>query len=264
MERLDWVKPYYTRAGDYWGPAGIGERDTKRVETARRLHPGNGNRMLELGAGAGETALAMANAGWDVVAVEFAPTRAAQARELAERAANLTVVEADFYIVDLNERFEIVCYWDGFGIGSDSDQRRLLKRIASDWLKPNGCAIVEIFSPWQWARVVGREQRLDRNHPSHRYRQRRTAEFDPVNSCFIDTWTPIDDTTGEPDEGMAITQVIRCYSPADFLLLLEGTGLKAEYAEIDGEPFELSSAGAASRHPIWQSWSYLVRLAPEQ
>lgn len=261
MERLDWVKPYYTRAGEYWGPSGVGERDTRRAEIAERLRLGNGKRMLELGAGAGETALSMANNGWQVVAVEFSPTRAEHTRDSAKQApaGALTVAEADFYEVDLNERFDMVCYWDGFGVGSDSDQRRLLKRIADDWLEPEGYALIEVFSPWQWVRAAGRVQNLDRNHPSHRYRQRRTGDFDPINSCFIDTWTPIDDTTGEPDEKMAITQTIRCYSPADFLLLLEGTGLTAQYAEVDGEPFDLSSA-ATSSHPISQSWSYLVRL----
>jgi SAM-dependent methyltransferase len=265
MERLDWAKPYYTRAGEYWGASGVGERDSRRVDIIKRLCEVEAPSILELGAGAGETTLVMANVGWDVSAVEFSPTRAEQAREAAMAASgSLTIIEADFYEVKLDERYDVVCYWDGFGVGSDTDQRRLLKRIAKDWLKPGGRVLIEVFSPWQWARVAGRVQNLDRNQPSHRYRQRRTSDFDPVNSCFIDIWTPIDDTTGAPNDSMTITQTIRCYSPADFLMLLEDTGMVADYAEVDGESFEMTNAGATMNHPIWQSWSYLVRLVKQR
>ncbi|MFN5457566.1 MAG: hypothetical protein ACK5BX_41150, partial [Bradyrhizobium sp.] len=34
------------------------------------------------------------------------------------------------YTIELAGRFDVVCYWDGFGIGSDADHRRLLRRIA--------------------------------------------------------------------------------------------------------------------------------------
>jgi len=44
------------------------------------------------------------------------------------------------YDVDIGGPFDAVCYWDGFGIGDDQDQRRLLRRIAG-WLAPDGRAL---------------------------------------------------------------------------------------------------------------------------
>lgn len=67
-----------------------------------------------------------------MVAVEFSPIYADYAREhlKTKRSGTLESVEADFYTVELAGRFDVVCYWDGFGVGSDADQRRLLRRIA--------------------------------------------------------------------------------------------------------------------------------------
>jgi len=259
---LDWVKPYYTRAGEYWDPTGVQQHHLDRLATMLRLCGPGPHRVLELGAGTGEAAIAMADAGHSVVAVEFSPTRANNIAVLAAqpRTGSLTALEADFYTVDLKKEFEVVCYWDGFGIGSDADQRRLLTRIANEWLKPGGCALVDIFSPFRWFTEAGKTWTLDRNHPSHRYRQRRSFNYDPINSRFLDTWCPIDDATGEPNESMAITQKIRCYTPADLELLLEGTHLKIERLEINGEPFDRHSIAETQSHPLWSAWSYLAKL----
>src|SRR5438874_12414955 len=73
---MAWVKPYYTRAGDYWGPTGIEQRHHDRLATLTRLCGPQPKRVLELGAGTGETAAVMADAGHSVVAIEFSPTRA--------------------------------------------------------------------------------------------------------------------------------------------------------------------------------------------
>ncbi len=262
MDRLEWVKGYYDRAGEYWGPGEIGAHNLERLKITQRLCSSNGKRVLELGAGDGSTAAAMADAGYEVVAIEFATLRAQYARQLAASRTRGTfqVIEEDFYTVHLQGRFDIVCYWDGFGIGSDEAQRRLLRRIGSDWLKPNGSALLDVFCPWAWAAKAGSEQLLGRNHPSHRFRQRRRSDFDPVGNCFIDQWCPIDDQTGQADEARAIRQVIRCYSPADFRLLLEGTGLSIAHAEVQGMPFGLDGAHYESSHPLWRSFLYVVKL----
>jgi SAM-dependent methyltransferase len=260
---LDWVKPYYTRAGEYWGPTGIEARHHDRLAMLTRLCGPGPHRVLELGAGTGETAAVMADAGHSVVAVEFSPTRAPHLRTLAQqpRQGSLTALEADFYSVSLPAEFDVVCYWDGFGIGSDADQRRLLRRIAAEWLVPGGCALIDVFNPYRWTLEAGKEWRLDRNHPSHRYRQRRRFGFDPVKSCFLDEWRPIDDQTDLCDETRAITQRIRCYSPADLQLLLEGAGLALERLEVDGAALDFRAAGHTAQSALWKAWSYLAKLA---
>jgi len=260
---LAWVKPYYTRAGEYWDPTGVEQQHLDRLATMVRLCGPGPHRVLELGAGTGEAAVAMADAGHSVVALDFSPTRANNIELLARkrRKGDLTAIRADFYTVDLNREFDVVCYWDGFGVGSDSDQRRLLKRIAHEWLKPGGCALVDVFSPFRWVNETGKVWNLDRNHPSHRFKQRRSFDYDPINSRFLDTWCPIDDETGEPNESMAITQKIRCYTPGDLQLLLEGTGLALEIMEINEVAFTGGSLTETKTHPLWTAWSYLAKLS---
>jgi len=261
-EALSWVKPYYTRAGEYWGPPGYSQDFFDRLAAMERLCGTGAKRVLELGAGTGEAAAVMADAGHSVLALEFSPTRIPSIVALADqpRRGSLEALGADFYSVSLPCEFDVVCYWDGFGVGSDSDQRRLLKRIASEWLKTEGTVLIDVFSPYKWIRETEKEWVLERNHSSHRFRQRRRFNFDPVNGRFRDTWCPIDDETGVCDETLAITQNIRCYNPADFELLLEGTGLTLESTHIDGEPFHFRSLEAASDHPLWSAWSYLAKL----
>ena len=76
----------------------------------------------------------------------------------------------------------MICYFDSFGIGTDEDQRRLLKRIRS-WLKPNGCVIIEIGATWYWAGVAkGRSMDLGACY--------RQYDFDAPNSRLIDSWDP--------------------------------------------------------------------------
>jgi hypothetical protein len=33
----------------------------------------------------------------------------------------MTVLQGDFYEIELEGTFEVVCYWDGCGTGSDAD-----------------------------------------------------------------------------------------------------------------------------------------------
>ena len=168
-DTLGWVKPYYTCAGEYWAPTGIEDVRLTRAATVTRLCGRGAKRVLELGAGTGEAAAATADAGHSVVAIEFSPTRAPNIELLSResRSGSLQALEADFYTVTLDGGFDVVCYWDGFGVGADADQRRLLRRISHEWLAPGGVALIDIFSPFRWIREVGKIWNLDRNHFSH-------------------------------------------------------------------------------------------------
>ena len=159
----DWTKDFYDRAAIWWGsdPQAEGVH-AARTQTIERLCGAGAKRILELGAGPGATAATLADLGHTVVAIELSPLRAQYARELAKipRQGSLTILEADFYTVDLNARFDVICCWEVFGLGSDADQRRLLKRIAREWLAPNGSALVEVYNPIRPARDAGTEERL--------------------------------------------------------------------------------------------------------
>ena len=220
---MDWAKAFYARQDELLGVY-TGDRaddGTGRAAAIGRLAGPGRKRVLELGAGGGQAAAAAADLGHDVVAVELVPAAAAHARRLAEarRAGALTVVCGDFYEVEPGGRFDVVCYWDGFGVGADADQRRLLRRVRG-WLAAGGCALLDVNTPWYWASAAGREMRF--GEVARRY------EFDAEGCRMLDRWWSV----GAEDD--KVTQSLRCYSPADLRLLLEGTGLRLEALEPGG------------------------------
>ena len=215
---MDWVKDFYSRTGTWWGPAEarVTDRDHGRVAQVHARVGDEPKRILELGSGYGTTAAALAGAGHTVTAVELSDrVRFGVGHD------RLTVVKEDFYTVRLDREFDVVCYWNGFGVGSDADQRRLLGRIAAEWLRPGGTALIDVFNPFVWAGWHGEEEhRLPDPAAGYAYELRERVTFDPVTCTATDTWWVAD----RPDE--AISQVLRCYSPADLALLTEGTGLR--------------------------------------
>lgn len=255
---MDWVEPFYSQGGRWWGAAewGIGPEHGARADAVERLAGGAPKAVLELGAGYGATAAVLADRGHTVTAVELSPVRAGYARRHAEHRPRMTVVEGDFYAPDVGGGYDLVGYWNGFGVGEDADQRRLLRRIASDWLRPGGWALVTVFSPAFWIRQAGREWHRPAG-PAEGYPADLTQarDFDPVGGRFVDRWWP----TGAPER--AIDQHIRCYTPADLLLLLEGTGLALAHAEVDGQPLDVAKRHAATS-PLWDAYEYLAVLIP--
>lgn len=88
----DWEARY--RAGDT--PWDLGAAPAVLGTEAARLGPGAGRRLLVPGAGRGHDAVAWAAAGWQVTAVDIAPTACAHLRERARREGlALDVLEGD-------------------------------------------------------------------------------------------------------------------------------------------------------------------------
>ncbi|WP_249999281.1 cyclopropane-fatty-acyl-phospholipid synthase family protein [Actinoplanes sp. M2I2] len=240
---MDWVEGFYSRTGAWWGraEARIGERDHRRLALLHE-HAGVGpRRVLELGSGYGTTAAVAARAGHSVTAVEISDRvdyAAAFVKDVGS--GDLTVVKDDFYAVRLEGQFDVVCYWNGFGVGSDADQRRLLGRVVTDWLRPGGVALIDVFNPFVWARWDG-----DTEHkvadPEHGYEHELFEQtvFDPVTCTAIDTWWE----AGRPDD--KISQSLRCYTPADLELLIAGTGLHLTAISVGEQTISLA------RQPGW-------------
>jgi SAM-dependent methyltransferase len=228
---MQWVRSFYSQTGTWWGAAEgrISDRDHQRVALLHQ-HTGAGpSRVLELGAGYGTTASVMAQAGHVVTAVEISD-RADFAARFTD--GSLTLIKDDFYSVELPGQFDVVCYWDGFGVGSDDDQRRLLRRIATQWLRPGGTALIEVYSPFVWARWDGDEEHKLPNPArgyDHELFERTT--FDPVTCTAIDTWWD----AARPDE--KFTQRLRCYTPADLALLLAGASLELAAITVGEQTF---------------------------
>ena len=126
------------------------------------------------------------------------------------------VMEGDFYRVELEGSFDAVFYWDGFGVGSDADQRRLLCRIAELWLRPGGLLVLDVYSPWNWAR---RDGECSTYTARDGVTWERQIEFQEEGSRFVDHWEPL------PERDVHRSQTLRCYTLEEFGELVEGTGL---------------------------------------
>ena len=187
-------------------------------ERAAQLREQYAGALLELGSGGGQFAVAAALAGFDVTALEYRAAGTAQALKLArEHGAALRALTGDFYRDDPGGPFHLIVYWDGFGIGTDEEQRHLLKRLPG-WLVPGGRALIEVYMPYYWARNAGYV------HRTPQYVQ--TYGYDADGARMTDTYAA---TNGDTR-----TQSLRCYAPADLRLLLEGTGLTLAAAQPGG------------------------------
>jgi SAM-dependent methyltransferase len=219
---MEWVRDFYSTTGGWWGSAEarITQRDERRVDLLHRIADTRTRRVLELGCGYGTTACAMAQAGHTVTGVEISD-RVRFAEQFVRDTDRLTIINDDFYSVTLPRASDIVTYWNGFGVGSDADQRRLLRRSAADWLQPGGITLIDIFNPFVWAGWDGADD-SPRADPRLGYRHdlSQHIEFDPTTSSAIDTWWE----TADPRR--RFTQTLRCYTPADLQILLENSGLQ--------------------------------------
>lgn len=253
---MDWIKTFYTQKSQWLAalgkPTGILPHDYVRVQWIQQFCGQHTQIILELGCGDGETALACAQAGHRVTAVELSPFRIARARDLAQHAPpdTLTLLEGDFYQMAFPSRFGLICYWDGFGVGTDQDQQRLLTKMEQDWLTPEGSVILEVFNPWYWIRQTGVQRRFASLGITVEYR------FDPLQSRFSEHCIS-DDPTIPP-----IAQTIRCYTPSDLHLLLHGTGLRFDQGTMHGIDFHTNSSLplADPLHAWWTHETYVVKL----
>ncbi|MDD5220828.1 MAG: class I SAM-dependent methyltransferase [Candidatus Bipolaricaulis sp.] len=247
------VRGFYTKQNE-WARVSrdpITDAHRRNADLVYQLTSGRIGRVLELGAGGGQNAAAVADLGYSVTAIELVPSVAQNALELAtlSRKGRLRVIVGDFYDVELPDRFNVVCYWDGFGVGSDDDQRRLLQHVAG-WLAPEGFALIEIYTPWYWSGIArsgmaGRETEF--GGVARRY------GFDAAGSRMLDTWWPVG------REGEAVMQSLRCYSPTDLGLLLEGAGLALETVEPRGA-YDPAQDRFIEDAPLGECMQYLAKL----
>jgi len=248
-----WVRDFYAKQDEWTGVSRdpITDMHRRNADLVQRLAGGRIGRVLELGAGGGQNAAALADLGYSVAAVELVASVAENALDLAAqpRKGQLRVIVGDFYDVELAEHFDIVCYWDGFGVGSDDDQQRLLRRIAC-WLMPDGFALIEVYAPWFWSGIArsgmaGRE--MEFGGVCRRY------GFDADGSRMLDTWWPVG------REAEAVTQSLRCYLPVDLQLLLKDTGLSLESVEPRGA-YDPARDRFVEDAPLEEAMQYLAKL----
>ena len=254
---MDWINEFYSTTGEWWGGAesATTESDENRAKIIKRICP-TSKIVLELGCGYGNTAAATASAGFDVVANELSDRiKFAKKFKNEKYIGSLKFVKGDFYTTELGKNYDVVAYWNGFGIGTDMDQRRLLKRICDDWLADNGRALIDIGNPFVRSSWAGEVEHKDAS-PERGYHHTidEVIDYDPVHNRFIDTWWE----SKSPDK--KFTQTIRNYTPADLVLLLEGTGLKIESIFVGDEKVNVNSDYVGFAGLLKDSQEYLVVL----
>lgn len=245
---MDWIETFYTRQ-DEWAAVcaePVGPEDRRRAKHLESWIGACPKRILDLGCDGGQTAYAIADRGHLVVAVDRVQRVAEAARHLASTRQDrrMTVVQGDFFLVDLNGPFDAVCCFDGFGTGTDADQRRLLRRI-DGWLEPRGTALVEIYAPWYWAHAAGRTMAW--GDVSRRY------DYDLDTNRMLDTWW----RTADPSS--AVTQSLRCYAPGELRELLNPLPL-ALHAVVPGGAYDPDAATYRSSVPLREVMQYTAVL----
>jgi len=256
---MDWANKFYSTTGKWWGPAEakITQRYYLRASTIKKLGS-NVQSVLELGCSYGNTAAACAEKGFNVTAIELSD-RIDFSKEFEKKkySGSLKFIRGSFYDIEIDNKFDCVTYWNGLGIGTDFDQRKLLKRIAR-WLKPGGIALVDVQNPFVWAKWALENEDINkraRPEAGYHYNVSEKISFDPLKNRFTDTWWE----TEIPKE--KIIQDLRCYSPHDFQLLLESTGLQLDFIEVDGKKIDLNAlVDISDNNPLFDASEYLAKL----
>lgn len=191
----------------------VNDSDFDKVQLLNKMVGKGPMSILELGDGGGQHAFAMAEDGNAVTAVELQSQFADYIDKLSKEVTkgSLKVINDSFYTVEISNQFDVVTYWDGFGIGADEEQILLLKRIC-DWLKPSGAALIDVYTPWHAQRMNGKQMRFKDVV--------REYNYDEKTNRWSDTWWD----TNKPTQ--KYTQSLRCYSVEELLSLLSTAGLK--------------------------------------
>lgn len=259
VEDRSWVKAFYDSAAEWWGESWYeGENLKSRLGQVEHFAGKAPRNLLDLGAGTGETAAFLAAAGYTVTAVDISAKNYELLSRIAKQHPRLTALKGDFLTVSIAGQFDAVCLFETFGMGTDAEQRRLLRRIASEWLAPGGVVIMDVVHPFGPVRKTGSSRSLERlEQVAKSVEMTERTYYDAVLGRWIDEWEPVG------DQAKTRRQSVRCYTPADLMLLLEGTGFQIIHAEFAGKAFDPAPAQISTTSPIQDyknNYAYTVVL----
>ncbi|ADV67429.1 class I SAM-dependent methyltransferase [Deinococcus maricopensis] len=241
---MDWVHSFYDTQDELTGCHSSGLHPHHHALAARlTAHRGQPGSLLELGAGGGQFAVAAAQVGHAVTALELRPSGTVHTQRLAAlHGVQVNAMTGDFYTADPGGPFDMLAYWDGFGVGDDAEQARLLARFP-EWLAPGGAAYVDVYTPWYWAQHAG----FTRETPAYV----QSYGFDADRCRLLDTYARAD--------GKTVTQSLRCYSPEDVRRLLHGTALVLDEVWPGGR-FDPRAGTWHPRAPLGECLSFTAVL----
>ncbi|MBJ8005233.1 MULTISPECIES: methyltransferase domain-containing protein [Bacillus cereus group] len=198
--------------------------------------------MLELGAGNGGFARAMSKLNVKMTTVELVTELVEFARDHSSK--DITIHHGDFYQIDISEEFDVVSYLDGFGVGTDDEQLFLLKRI-KDWMKDEGCALIDIYQPLYWKKLSGQEMSLSS--------AMRKYEYDSINERMLDHWW----NPNYPND--IVTQSLRCYTIEEISHLCNEAGLSI-VGFFPGGAFDFEQSRYKEQASLYDYLSYRIKV----
>ncbi|MGF2714201.1 N-methyltransferase [Bacillus mycoides] len=198
--------------------------------------------MLELGAGNGGFARAMSKLNVKMITVELVTELVEFARDHSSK--DITIHHGDFYQIDISEEFDVVSYLDGFGVGTDDEQLFLLKRI-KDWMKDDGCALIDIYQPLYWKKISGQEMSLSS--------AMRKYEYDSINERMLDHWW----NPNYPND--IVTQSLRCYTIEEISHLCTKADLSI-VGFFPGGAFDFEQSRYKEQASLYDCLSYRIKV----
>lgn len=205
----EFYKMQYEFIGDY--PDGYHTESANEIleQAGKSVHS-----VLELGAWDGSLARALSKYVDQITTVELIKEMANKAESL--NPDNIETIHGSFYDVNLTEKFDAIIYIDGFGVGTNEDQLKLLQNIKY-WMEDDGCALIDIYQPEHWKKADGIEMYLNRRDMPH---IKRRYSYDFEKDIMMDTWWH------EMDDKLNQTQYLKCYTPDEIHDLCKQAGLK--------------------------------------
>jgi SAM-dependent methyltransferase len=206
-----------------------------------------GGPIVEWGAGTGRIAIPLAEAGFDVTAVELSERMVEQGRKKSGKPG---WVHGDMRSVDPGRRHKLaVCAFNSFLCLLDVDDALAFLRNAREHLEPGGLLGIEVsaFSPEELAEEPGGpglRHDFTRALPDGRLDRFSVSRYDAASQLLrMRLFYELHGASGEPKETRAHDLSIRVVGRAELELMLRLAGFEVEavYGGFEGEPFSSES-----------------------
>src|SRR5699024_2835195 len=161
--------------------------------------------LLELGSAASSSSRAVSNKVCQITTVELVANLVEKAKEVNPVIIN--TITGDFLEIDLQITYDAIIYIDSFVVGDDSAQLKLLKNI-KQWLKKDGCGLIDIYQPEHWKKADKIEMYV---HPENMPNIKIRYTYDYKNDVMIDTWWR------EGEEETKQYQYLKCYTHKEII-----------------------------------------------
>lgn len=245
MTTNEWVIPFYRKQFEWLRDiesemANYLQKDAEQIEEQIGIEF---ETMLDIGAGIGSIARALDARGISMTTLELVPELVEASRLRSPKTIDIHM--GDFYTYTFPTQFDVVSYFDGFGIGTDDDQLALLRRI-KNWMKDDGFALIDIYNPHYWrTSAAGRKMKIDDAE--------RIYSFDEENCRMIDSWWHNEN----PEE--VVTQSLRCYAIDEISAMCENAGLTI-IGIFPGGAMDFDKWAFTETAPLSTCLSYRIKL----